>query len=75
MQALKIVNESYETCRYLDFNAIVEKPSTYRVTVPITAANGEAVRYLEAGMFPCLKKVMLEDDKAVLHVDMSKGPP
>jgi len=75
LEALQVVAEAYETCRYLDFDAIVEKPSTYRVTVPLTAANARAVRYLEDGMFPCLAQVRLDDDRAVLHVDMSKGPP
>ena len=75
LEALKHVQESFEMCRYLDFDAIVEKPSTYRVTIPITAANGKALRYLTDGMFPCLKQVRIEEGKAVLHIDMSKGPP
>lgn len=75
LEALKVVSEAFELARYLDFDAIVEKPSTYRVTVPITAANGNAVRYLKDGMFTCLKKVKLEGNSAVLHVDTSKGPP
>jgi FtsZ-interacting cell division protein ZipA len=77
VEALKVVAEAYELARYLDFDAIVEKPNTYRVTVPITAANGNALRYLEAGMFACLKEVRIEEDEdtAILHVDMSKGPP
>ncbi len=75
LEALKVVTEAFELARYLDFDAIVEKPSTYRVTVPITAANGSAVRYLKDGMFACLKKVKVEGSKAVLHVDTSKGPP
>lgn len=75
LEALKIVTEAFELARYLDFDAIVEKPSTYRVTVPITAANGNAVRYLEDGMFTCLSQVRIEDDSAVLHIDTGKGPP
>ncbi len=75
VEALKVVSEAFELARYLDFDAIVEKPSTYRVTIPITAANGEAVRYLEDGMFSCLSQVRIEDDTAVLHIDTGKGPP
>ncbi|HEY8427640.1 MAG TPA: hypothetical protein VIL20_04665, partial [Sandaracinaceae bacterium] len=75
LEALKVVAEAFELARYLDFDAIVEKPSTYRVTVPITAANGKALRYLRDGMFGCLKSVKLENDTAVLHIDTSKGPP
>ncbi len=73
--ALQVVTEAFETCRYLDFDAIVEKPSTYRVTVPITAANADGVRMLEPGMFACLKHVAIESDRAVLHIDSSKGRP
>jgi len=73
--ALEVVTEAFETCRYLDFDAIVEKPSTYRVTVPMTAANADGVRFLEVGMFACLKMVKLEDDRAILHIDTSQGPP
>src|SRR5690606_24222958 len=61
LEALKVVTEAFELARYLDFDAIVEKPSTYRVTVPITAANGGALRYLKDGMFGCLKSVKLEE--------------
>lgn len=75
LEALKIVSEAFELARYLDFDAIVEKPSTYRVTIPITAANGKAVRFLEDGMFTCLAQVRIEDDNAVLHIDTGKGPP
>ncbi|MCA9604493.1 MAG: hypothetical protein KC619_02790, partial [Myxococcales bacterium] len=75
IKALKVVAEAFETTRYLDFDAIVEKPSTYRVTVPITAANGPAVRFLEAGMFACLKKIEIEGSNAKLYIDSSKGPP
>ncbi len=75
LEALKVVAEAFELARYLDFDAIVEKPSTYRVTVPLTAANANAVRYLEDGMFNCLKEVRLEDASAILHIDTSKGPP
>jgi len=75
LEALKIVSEAFELARYLDFDAIVEKPSTYRVTVPITAANGSAVRFLEDGMFTCLAQVRIEDDSAILHIDTGKGPP
>lgn len=75
LEALKVVTEAFELARYLDFDAIVEKPSTYRVTVPITAANGGALRYLKDGMFGCLKSVKLEEKNAVLHIDTSKGPP
>ncbi len=75
LAALKVVSEAFELARYLDFDAIVEKPSTYRVTVPMTAANGNAIRYLQQGMFACLKEVLFEDDTAVLHIDTSKGPP
>lgn len=75
LEALKIVADSFEMCRYLDFNAIVEKPSTYRITVPITAANGKAVRYMTVGMFPCLELVKIEGSKAILHINMSKGSP
>lgn len=75
VEALKVVAEAFELARYLDFDAIVEKPSTYRVEVPITAANGEAVRYLEDGMFRCLSHVRIEDDTAILHIDTGKGPP
>lgn len=75
LAALKVVSDAFELARYLDFDAIVEKPSTYRVTVPITAANGEAVRYLEDGMFSCLSQVRIEDDSAILHIDTGKGPP
>jgi hypothetical protein len=75
LKALEVVSGAFETCRYLDFDAIVEKPSTYRVTLPMTADNGEAVRHLEDGMFPCLVKVSIEGSKATLHIDTSKGPP
>lgn len=75
LEAMKVVTDAFELARYLDFDAIVEAPSTYRVTVPITVANGNAVRYLEDGMFPCLKHVRIEDGHAVLYVDTSKGPP
>jgi predicted DNA-binding transcriptional regulator YafY len=75
LAALEVVAQAFELARYLDFDFIVEKPSTYRVTVPITAANGNAVRYLEAGMFTCLKAIRIEDGKAILHIDTAKGPP
>jgi cytoskeletal protein RodZ len=75
LAALKIVSDAFELARYLDFDAIVEKPSTYRVTVPITAANGNAVRFLEDKMFTCLAQVRIEDDSAILHIDTGKGPP
>lgn len=75
LEALKVVAEAFETARYLDFEFIVQKPSTYRVSVPLTAANGRAVRHLEEGMFPCLKQVRIEDGKAVLHIDTAQGPP
>lgn len=75
LEALKVVAEAFELARYLDFDFIVEKPSTFRVTVPLTASNGKAVRYLEDGMFPCLKQVRVEDSQAILHIDTAKGPP
>jgi outer membrane biosynthesis protein TonB len=75
LEALKVVADAFELAKYLNFDAIVEKPSTYRLTVPVTAANSAAVRYLEPGMFSCLKHVSVEGSKAVLHIDTSKGPP
>jgi hypothetical protein len=75
LAALEVVAQAFEQARYLDFDFIVEKPSTYRVPVPITAANGKAVRHLEAGMFPCLAAVHIEGSEAVLHIDTAKGPP
>ncbi|MFK7984744.1 MAG: hypothetical protein AB8I08_01855 [Sandaracinaceae bacterium] len=75
LAALEHVQQAFETCRYLDFDAIVKKPSTYRVTVPVTAASGPALRHLEDGMFPCLEEVRIEGSNAILHIDTSKGPP
>lgn len=75
LEALALVNGAFETCCRLGFDAIVEKPATYRVTVPLTAANTRAVRYLADGMFPCLARVSVERDQAILHIDTSKGPP
>ena len=50
-------------------------PVVAAATVPITAANGAAVRFLEAGMFGCLKRVEIEGTNAKLYIDSSKGPP
>ena len=75
MAALKVVTDAFETCRYLEFDAIVEKPATYRVTVPLTAANGATLRYLEKDMFACLVFIEIEGSQAVLHIDMQKGRP
>jgi hypothetical protein len=75
--AAKVVGEAYEMCRYLDFSAMIDdaNPSLYRTTLTLTAANAEVLRYLETGMFPCLKHFELEGETAVLHIDLSKGTP
>ena len=73
-----VVREAYQMTRYLDFDALVDEKKdkkTYRVTVPLTAANAEAVRYLKAGMFPCLRHIEIAGNTAVLHIDTSKGSP
>lgn len=74
-EAIKVVRDALELARYLDFDAIVEPPTVYRVTVPITSANGKALRYLTDDMFPALKKVTIEGSNAILHVDIGKPAP
>lgn len=74
-QAAAMIREAHEMARFLDFDAQVER-NVYRLTLDIRpAVRAEAARFLTEEPFACIKKLDIQGDQALLHIDVAVPPP